>query len=656
MRRLVLLSFLALGGCLDFDQLAADCVARGDCQSTVTAPELLETSPANQAADVRLDTSLSLAFSKAMSRESVTLTLSPPVALSAGAWSDEDTTFTVQPQAALAPSTSYTVTVAGRSTDGAALAANSSFTFTTQAPPDTQAPTLSSTQPVNGATAVTVSSTVTLVFSEAMATASVQLTSVPSASWGTPGWSTDGRTATFTPPVPLEGETTFSLTVGGTDLAGNALAGITTFLFTTAKAPPPPDITPPTVVATTPDDGATAVATSLSPTLFFSEPMKRAELLAAMTVSPSAGIVLTTDDPLAPTQVTLTHAAPLPASTLFTVTVGTGAVDLAGNALATAKSFSFTTGTAPDTTPPTVLSVDPVDGGTGAPLQPTLVLTFSEPMDPAATQAAVAVSQPAGVTGTATWSNNNTRLSWKVNQTLTAGQEVRWQLGTGARDLSGIALAQTQTWSFRVRRRYTLTLDGSDLTQDDTATRNLSTNAVGVSTSMFRVGDYGSVSANLTAYRALFSFNLSKAPADLLALESAKLRLSIKSSFGTPLVTGRGVALQVASGPSTALGFTIDDRVLACGDRSCRDGTDLAFFTSAASGATEKDVTGWVELQVQRHDARLNFRLVMVQSRFGFPNTYVEGVGTSGSDYLVLGEAADDAATEPRLTLQYLAP
>lgn len=654
MRRALFLSFLALSACVDFDRLAADCVARGDCQSTVTAPQLLESSPANQATDVRVDASLSLVFSKAMSRESVTLTLSPPVALGAGTWSDDDTAYSVQPQAPLTPSTSYTVTVAGRSTDGAALASGASFTFTTQAAPDTVAPTLASTQPVNGAGSVPVSSTVTLVFSEAMSQPSLQLTSLPAATWGAPAWSTDGRTATFTPD-PLEGETLYTLTVTGTDLAGNALTGITTLTFTTAAAPPPPDTTPPTVVATTPAEGATNVATSLAPTLFFSEPMKRAELLAAITVTPSAGIVLTTDDPMAPTQVTLTHGAPLPSSTAYTVTVGVGAVDLAGNALAAPKTLTFTTGTTPDTTPPTLTSVDPVDGGVGAPLQPTLTLVFSEPMDPAATQAALAVSMPSGLTGTPTWSSNNTRLQWRLTQALTPGQEVRWQLGTGARDLSGNALAQTQTFSFRVRRRYTVVLDAADIVTDDTALKAVSSGLTSTSSTTFRVGDLGTATSNTSAARALFSMSLADVPSTLLELETAKLRLNLESSFGTPFLTGSVLMLQVSATSTNTLGFDVDVRALECG--ACRDGPDVPFFTSASVAAVEKDVTGWVRAQVLARHPKLNFRVLFYQQRAApFMGGYVETIGVSGSDYVTLAEASDGAATAPRLTLQFLAP
>src|SRR6185436_7427832 len=60
----------------------------------------------------------------------------------------------------------------------------------------------------------------------------------------------------------------------------------------------------------------------------------------------------------------------------------TGARDLAGNALFTAFSWSFTTGATPDTTAPSVSATVPANGATAVPINQTINATFSEPMDP----------------------------------------------------------------------------------------------------------------------------------------------------------------------------------------------------------------------------------------------------------------------------------
>ena len=72
----------------------------------------------------------------------------------------------------------------------------------------------------------------------------------------------------------------------------------------------------------------------------------------------------------------------LAANTTYTARITTGAEDLAGNALAVNKVWSFTTGTATDTTAPTVSSTVPANGATGVSINRKISATFSEAMDP----------------------------------------------------------------------------------------------------------------------------------------------------------------------------------------------------------------------------------------------------------------------------------
>ncbi len=79
--------------------------------------------------------------------------------------------------------------------------------------------------------------------------------------------------------------------------------------------------------------------------------------------------------------VTFTPSSNLAYSTTYTGTITTGVRDLAGNAMAANYIWSFTTGAAPDTTPPTVTAVSPGIGATDVPITSTLTATFSEAMD-----------------------------------------------------------------------------------------------------------------------------------------------------------------------------------------------------------------------------------------------------------------------------------
>src|ERR1044071_5647375 len=60
----------------------------------------------------------------------------------------------------------------------------------------------------------------------------------------------------------------------------------------------------------------------------------------------------------------------------------TGARDLAGNGLAFAFVWSFTTSPTRDTTRPTISYEDPPNGATGVAISRKIAVIFSEPMDP----------------------------------------------------------------------------------------------------------------------------------------------------------------------------------------------------------------------------------------------------------------------------------
>src|SRR6185436_4196162 len=68
--------------------------------------------------------------------------------------------------------------------------------------------------------------------------------------------------------------------------------------------------------------------------------------------------------------------------TTYTAAITTGAKDLAGNALAIAFGWSFTTGATPDTTRPAVSATVPAGGATAVAINQAINATFSEAMDP----------------------------------------------------------------------------------------------------------------------------------------------------------------------------------------------------------------------------------------------------------------------------------
>ena len=106
--------------------------------------------------------------------------------------------------------------------------------------PDTTAPTVSSTNPVNGATGVAV---ITASFSEAMTASTVTPTTFTLAAGSTPVagtvvYGSSNNMATFTPTSALTASTLYTATVttGAKDAAGNALATNKIWTFTTAAS------------------------------------------------------------------------------------------------------------------------------------------------------------------------------------------------------------------------------------------------------------------------------------------------------------------------------------------------------------------------------------------------------------------------------------
>jgi hypothetical protein len=119
-------------------------------------------------------------------------------------------------------------------------------------------------------------------------------------------------------------------------------------------APPSGDTTPPTVAATTPAAGATAVASSSNVTGTFSEAMNGASISSSTFTLTAAGT--TTPVPAGVTYTggvaTLNPDSDLAPSTQYTATIkggASGVKDLAGNALAADKTWTFTTAAAPVT-------------------------------------------------------------------------------------------------------------------------------------------------------------------------------------------------------------------------------------------------------------------------------------------------------------------
>ena len=330
---------------------------------------------------------------------------------------------------------------------------------------------VASTPPVTG---VATNSRVTATFSKPMAAASLTNTSFTVACpGGTPvagGVTYDAatRVATFTPTATLAPSTTCVATIStaATDTGGFALAANFVWSFATAALA---DNTRPTVVLTVPSAAATGVATNTRITATFSEDM------IAATIS-GASFTLTNNALATPVVGTVTYAAAartatftptaatLPSNTAFTATVTTAATDLASNALSGNTAvlpnagnhvWTFTTAALTDTTPPTVVIVSPVTGGTGICLTKIVSASFSEAMDAATINATSFLVTDGGVAVAGSVSYDAALQLASFVPTSAAGfAPSRTFTATilsgagGVKDLAGNPLAANRVWTF----------------------------------------------------------------------------------------------------------------------------------------------------------------------------------------------------------------
>lgn len=208
--------------------------------------------------------------------------------------------------------------------------------------PDTTPPTVTATSPVSN---VAPNSSITAEFSEPLDLATVTLAnfSVPGATGGSVSWNSTSNSVTFSGALPAS--STFTVTVSGMkDLAGNTMT-TRTWSVTTIAAP---DTVNPIVSSTTPAAGASNINYSAVSALF-SEAMNSATMNgAAFTLRDNTSGLLVAGAvsyDIASHVISFVPTSKLTRATVYTATISTAAKDQAGNPLAAAVSWSFTTTT-----------------------------------------------------------------------------------------------------------------------------------------------------------------------------------------------------------------------------------------------------------------------------------------------------------------------
>jgi hypothetical protein len=218
------------------------------------------------------------------------------------------------------------------------------------ATPDTNTPTVISTNPVDGATGVSLNTSITAFSGKALNGSSVNDTTFTlkngtAAVAGTVTY--EGNTMLFNPTNDFTASTKYTATVttGVLDTSGAAL--LKTDLIWSFTTGTELDSTPPTVDSTYPDSNDTNVSIDRSVSAHFSEALDPTTVTSTTFTLADAngstlvpGTVINSGDTMI-----FNSSADLLKSTEYTATITTGVTDLAGNALANEYTWNFTTGT-----------------------------------------------------------------------------------------------------------------------------------------------------------------------------------------------------------------------------------------------------------------------------------------------------------------------
>jgi hypothetical protein len=337
-------------GCGDYDKPGSN--------STVVPPAATSVTPLNASTGGCSSAPVTATFSLAMNPATLTGTTftltGPGTTPVAGTvtYAASSNTATFTPSSPLALNTSYTATITTGALDayGIALASNFVWTFTTSGEP-CAAPAVVAAIPLAGATGICPATVASAIFNEAMNPTTINATTF-TLTVGTPPVAVagavtfTGSTATFTPSNPLALNTVYTATIttGAQNLNGNALANNYAWSFTTAGTA----CAPPTAISIAPPNGATGICQNTLVVATFSVAMNPSTINSTTFTltapgTPPVAVAGTVSYDAASDAATFTPTSPLALNTLYAATITTGAQDLAGDSLASADVWTFTT-------------------------------------------------------------------------------------------------------------------------------------------------------------------------------------------------------------------------------------------------------------------------------------------------------------------------
>ncbi len=424
----------------------------------VIPPQVASTSPTEGEQDIATNQALLVTFNELIEPTTATLTsfkVTNPAGVAVnGVVIVNGTAAKFTPTVSLKTNTKYTVTLSTDITDLAKnkLATQYVFSFTTGDGIDHTPPSVMYVSPSVNETNVSNNNAVSITFSEPVDPATVTGNSLKLISGGQTVSASviyGGNSAILRPARNFSDNTVYSVTATNAikDLSGNALLQDFTWTFTSGVAP---DTETPSVSSTYPSNSAKGVSTNGALLATFSEAMNAATLTpVSITLHDNLNNVIHGTVAYSGAAVTFTPTTRLAFDTVYTAAISSAVKDLAGNALATDYSWTFTTGGAIDTTPPRVVNTVPAAATLGAPVNRAITATFTEAMRPDSllpTTFIVRASNSAQISGALSYSG--TTATFTPDAPLAYSSSYNVTISKAVKDLSGNLLGTDLIWIF----------------------------------------------------------------------------------------------------------------------------------------------------------------------------------------------------------------
>lgn len=450
-KSLLIVTFLVLLSSCTEDEIP------GTTDQDTEGPVVVSVSPTDKSSDISILTNVTITFSESVDAATATggaISLKNGSNTVNASISATNETVTLNPVENLEYSTDYTLVIGAGVTDeaGNRLSGSSTLSFTTEDQPDGEAPTLISILPENGAEDVAIDQEVVITFSEAIAeasvnTSSISLTANDEAVVGS--FTVAEEVVTFTPASLLQYETTFTLTIGEEveDLNQNTHANSRTFTFTTV---PEPDTESPTVVSVSPADKAVDIALDSPILITFSE------TLDAATISDESVILSSTNETSIATNITLEDhtmtiqpVANLEDDVVHTLSLPAGKLkDQAGNGIEASFVTSFTT-IYVDDVPPQIDRFSIVNDAPDVSADGGITITFTEPLNPETLDGNIRLRRSEGTEYIdITLTSNEKEVVVTPVKRLTGLVKHTLEITTGVEDLAGNNLPSAKSRSF----------------------------------------------------------------------------------------------------------------------------------------------------------------------------------------------------------------